>query len=127
MATHKDTVDDLLARLASLDVRARAMFGEYCLYCDDKVVALICDDRVYLKPTAAAAASGHTFEHAPPYDGAKDHLVAGEQLAADGRALAVLVQATADELPRPRAKKKVLKKKAGRAPARTRSKSKKRG
>ena len=32
------------------EVRARKMFGDYCLYCNDKPVGLICDDYLYLKP-----------------------------------------------------------------------------
>ncbi len=27
------------------------MFGEYALYCDQRVVALICDDQVFVKIT----------------------------------------------------------------------------
>jgi hypothetical protein len=29
----------------------RKMFGEYALYIDGKVVALVCDDQLFLKPT----------------------------------------------------------------------------
>ena len=32
------------------EVRARKMFGDYCLYCDGKPVGLICDNYLYLKP-----------------------------------------------------------------------------
>ena len=112
MATSKDTVEDILERLGPLDVRARAMFGEYALYCDDKVVALICDDRVFLKPTAASDDEG--LELAPPYEGAKDHRVLGERLMGEEARFQSLVQATADLLPKPKPKKK----KAARKPAR---------
>ena len=36
------------------DITARKMFGDYGLYCDGKIVGLICDDRLYVKPTEAA-------------------------------------------------------------------------
>jgi hypothetical protein len=32
-------------------VRFRKMFGEFAVYCDDKVVALVCDDQLFVKPT----------------------------------------------------------------------------
>ena len=54
MSTSKETVAFLLAQLEPLDMRARAMFGEYGVYCDEKFVALVCDDTFFLKPTHAA-------------------------------------------------------------------------
>ena len=39
-------MDFILEQLAPLPVRARAMFDEHGLYCDEKVVALICVDQV---------------------------------------------------------------------------------
>ena len=32
----------------------KKMFGEYAVYCDGKVLGLICDNQVYIKPTSAA-------------------------------------------------------------------------
>ena len=46
MVTSKQTIADLLAQLEPLDVRARAMFGEYALYLGEKVVALKADDAI---------------------------------------------------------------------------------
>ncbi|MEO0663013.1 MAG: TfoX/Sxy family protein, partial [Planctomycetota bacterium] len=110
------TVEVVLVRLGPLDVRARAMFGEFALYCDDKVVALVCDERVFLKPTAAAEETGRDFELGPPYPGAKDHLILDDAFLGDGPALRSLVQATADLLakPRPRRRKTGPRRKKGR-------------
>lgn len=81
MATAKETVDDILDQLAPLPVRARAMFGEYGLYCDEKFVALICDDTLFLKPTAISPHFFTAADLAPPYPGAKDHyVVSGDRL-----------------------------------------------
>ncbi len=33
------------------EARARKMFGEYALYVDGKVVALVCDDHLFVKLT----------------------------------------------------------------------------
>ena len=81
MSTSKETVAFILDQLAPLPVRARAMFGEYGVYCDDKFVALICDDTLYLKPTTVSSEFFEAADLAPPYPGAKDHyVVSGDRL-----------------------------------------------
>ena len=106
MPTSKETV--LLEQLAPLDVQARAMFGEYGLYCDEKVVGFICDELLFVKPGKADAGFGPETVAAPPYPGAKDYwLVSGDQVS-NVEWLQAFVQATADALPvpKPKAKKK---------------------
>ena len=102
MATSKETVAYVLEQLEPLNVRARAMFGEYGMYCDDKIVALICDDTVFIKPTKATDG----MSEAPPYPGAKDSRVAEAALIADSERFRTIVQATADALPAPKPKKR---------------------
>jgi TfoX/Sxy family transcriptional regulator of competence genes len=53
---------------------AKKMFGEYALYLDAKVVALICDDTLYVKPLPAALALLGDTDLVPPYPGAKPHI-----------------------------------------------------
>jgi len=59
------------------EVRARKMFGDYALYCNDKVVGLICDDYLYLKPFKQLEPFLHEGDRhmQPPYEGAKPHYV----------------------------------------------------
>ena len=102
MATSRDTVAHVLEQLEPLAVRARAMFGEYGFYCDDKIVGLICDDTVFIKPTPASDG----MPEAPPYPGAKNSRVADDALIADSERLRALIQATADALPAPKPKKR---------------------
>ncbi|KGI79243.1 TfoX/Sxy family protein [Oleiagrimonas soli] len=85
-------------------LRYRKMFGEYALYLDDKVVALVCDNRVFLKPTDAARALLERVEEDAPYPGAKPHLVLDEYLD-DSDTLARLLRVTTEALPRPKPKK----------------------
>ena len=60
MASQPTTVSAIvLAASAAGAVSARKMFGEFALYCDGKLVALICDDRLFLKPTAPGRALEH--------------------------------------------------------------------
>ncbi|MCC7022431.1 MAG: TfoX/Sxy family protein [Thermomicrobiales bacterium] len=102
MATDKETVAYILDQLAPLPVRARAMFGEYCLYCDEKVVALICDDTLFLKPTPVASAALQGAALAPPYPGAKDHYVVPGDRLEEREWLQELVARMAEALPPPR-------------------------
>ena len=57
------------------------MFGEYGLYCDEKIVALICDDTLFIKPTAISPSFFTDADLAPPYPGTKDYYaVPGDRL-----------------------------------------------
>ena len=104
MGTRRETIDALLD-LAGPGVAARAMFGEYALYVGAKVVALVCDDALFLKPTPAGRALLPGAGEAPPYPGAKAHLVVDPDLWEDGEALGRLLAATADTLPEPKPKR----------------------
>ncbi|MDH6678134.1 TfoX/Sxy family transcriptional regulator of competence genes [Rhodococcus sp. LBL1] len=114
MGTSKETVAYVLGQLEPLDVRARAMFGEYGLYCDDKIVALICDDIVFVKPTEVAAHYLGPETLGPPYPGAKDHFAVPEERLDDVDWLHEFVQRTADVLPAPKPKKPKSRKPAPR-------------
>lgn len=85
-------------------VSHRKMFGEYALYMGNKVVALVCDDQLFLKPTAAGRALLPSPVEAPPYPGAKPYFVVGEYLD-DPEFLAALFRATEGEVPEPKPKK----------------------
>lgn len=102
MSTSPDTVAFIEDQLGGLNVRTRAMFGEFGLYCDEKIVALICDDSLFLKPSAIDQGLLERTELAPPYPGAKNyHRVPGDALE-DRDWLGEVVQATADALPLPK-------------------------
>jgi TfoX/Sxy family transcriptional regulator of competence genes len=79
MATQKETVEFILNRLRDTKrFSARAMFGEYALYADGKVVALICDDRLYVKILPQSRALENQCEKGEPYPGAKPHYLVEE-------------------------------------------------
>lgn len=107
VSTRQSTVDFLLEQLrAAGAVRARKMFGEYALYCDEKVVALVCDDRLFVKPTEQGRAFLGSVEEAPPYPGSKPFFVIEE----DRDWMTKLVSITALALPVPKRKKSSVKK-----------------
>ncbi len=107
MATSQATMDFLLDQLAGLvNVSAKKMFGEYCLYLAGKPVALVCDDQLYLKPTKAGRGMVQQAIEGAPYPGAKPHLLITADLWEDRDWLSQLIQATNNELPLPKPKKK---------------------
>ena len=83
----------------------RKMFGEYALYSKGKVVALVCDNQLFIKPTEAGKKYIGEFVEAPPYPGAKNSLLIQGQVE-DSEWLSELVRITEKELPMPKAKKK---------------------
>ncbi|MBI4997473.1 MAG: TfoX/Sxy family protein [Rhodocyclales bacterium] len=85
-------------------VTYRKMFGDAAVYCEGKVVALICDNQLYVKPTAAGRALIGQPVEAPPYPGAKLHFLIDDRLD-DRDWLADLIRATFAELPVPKPKK----------------------
>ena len=81
MATNAATVDHLLDLLSAAgDLSARKMFGEYGLYLGGTIVAFICDDTLFLKPTPSALALLPDLERGPCYPGSKPYLILTETL-----------------------------------------------
>jgi TfoX/Sxy family transcriptional regulator of competence genes len=112
MSTDKSFADFVVEQLAVAgDITCKKMFGEYGVYCDGKIVALLCDNRLFIKPTEAGRAYIGEVVLAPPYPGAKDYFLIEEQLD-DTEWLGRLVRLSADELPQPKPKKAREKKKS---------------
>lgn len=83
----------------------KRLFGEYGLWLDGRIVALVCDDQLLVKPTAAGRALlGGAPPEVPPYPEAKGWLLV-EDLD-DGEALRRLLRETAAALPAPRGRKR---------------------
>ncbi len=110
MATAPETVDDLLALLKPLGgATAKKMFGEYCIYFNDKPVALVCDDCLYVKVTEPGRALEKHSAESAPYPGAKPHLEYPIDSWGNGRHLCELLRATHAALPAKAARKAVAK------------------
>ncbi|MBS3923186.1 MAG: TfoX/Sxy family protein [Nitrosarchaeum sp.] len=79
MSTQKETVEFILEKLGELGRFAvRAMFGEYALYGDGKVVGLICDDQLYVKILPASAELEDICDKDEAYPGSRPHYVVEE-------------------------------------------------
>ena len=103
MASRQSTVDYLVEQMAGAgEVTAKKMFGEYGVYCDGKMVALICDDQLFVKPTDAGRALTDEVPEGCPYPGAKPCLLIPGDRWEDRAWLARLVADTAAGLTPPK-------------------------
>ena len=113
MSTDKSFIDFITDQLENAGViSSRKMFGEYALYCNGKVIALVCDNKLYMKPTEAGRTYIGNPVEAPPYPGAKMYFLIEEEIE-DRDWLSTLVRITEDELPVPKPKKPGKSKKNG--------------
>jgi TfoX/Sxy family transcriptional regulator of competence genes len=110
MSTKASTIEYILDQLNGAgELQARKMFGEYALYCDEKVVALVCDDQLFVKITEPGLAyAGDRFKEGRAYSGAKISMLIDGDLIEDRSWLQELIRFTADALPRPKERKKKL-------------------
>ena len=90
-------------------ITSRKMFGEYAIYADNKVVALVCDNKLFVKPTAGGRAFIGEPVEAPPYPGAKPSFLIEDKFE-DREWISNLISITGEELPEPKPKKKKIKK-----------------
>ena len=118
MASDRAYVEFILDQLSGgSPVTSKKMFGEYALYQGLKVVALICDNALYVKQTAAGRSFiGQPIE-APPYKGAKPYFLIQDAVE-DRDWLQKLFAVTSAELPEPPPKRKSPPRKSQRPPKR---------
>jgi TfoX/Sxy family transcriptional regulator of competence genes len=107
MATKQSTMDFILDQLSGAgEVSARRMFGEYALYCDGKVVGLVCDDILYIKITEPGKKFvGAYYKEGEAYPGAKPSMMIDGGQLEEREWLGELIRITADCLPLPKLKK----------------------
>lgn len=108
MASSLDFVEYICGQISEAgNISYRKMFGEYGVYCNGKIIGVICENQFFVKKTASGAAVYTDCEEAEPYKGAKPHFYVDN---VDDRDLMMrFISATYDELPesKPKKKKKV--------------------
>lgn len=106
MSTKQSTIDFILDQMQPLQVSARKMFGEYALYYNGKVVALVCDETLFVKITEPGKSFvSNDCQEGSPYPGAKPYIIITNEHIEDNDWLIELIQLTADNLPAPKPKK----------------------
>ena len=79
MASSKEYLEYDLEQLSGVEgLRCRSMMGEYLLYCRNKVVGGIYDDRLLVKATKSARALLPDAPRELPYPGGKEMLLVTE-------------------------------------------------
>ena len=105
MATDQEFMEFLADQMSGAgEISYRKMFGEYAVYCDGKVVALVCDNQLFVKPTSAGRAYVGEPTEAPAYPGAKNSFLI-EDAFEDREWISELILITAKDLPTPKPKK----------------------
>lgn len=108
MASDQNFVDFVIDQIENAGtITAKKMFGEYGLYADEKIVGLICDNKLFIKPTNAGRAFIGNAVEAPPYPGAKNSFLIEDQIE-NREWLSELIRVSAKELPLPKPKKKKI-------------------
>ncbi|OWK97138.1 competence protein TfoX [Kaistella haifensis DSM 19056] len=109
MASDQNFVDFVLEQIKNAgEVIAKKMFGEYVLYADEKLFGLICDNKLYIKPTNSGRQFIENVVEVPPYKGAKPcFLIEGK--IEDGDWLSELIRISLKEFPAPKPKKQKKK------------------
>lgn len=106
MATDKKFVEFVVDQIEKAGtITAKSMFGEYGIFSDGKIFGLVCDNKLFIKPTVAGRDFIKNVVEAPPYPGAKNWFLIEEELE-DIKWLSQLIRITLKELPSPKPRKK---------------------
>jgi len=107
MATQQRTIDYLIEQATGAGmVSSKSMFGESGVYVDGKIIGSVCDDQLYVKPTASGRVHAEPVSNGSPYPGAKPHLLIEADRWDDAEWLGELLHVTAAELPTPKPRKR---------------------
>lgn len=106
MASDQNFVDFVLEQIKNVgEITAKKMFGEYGVYADGKLFGLICDNKLFVKPTTSGREFIGNVVESPPYEGAKPSFLIEDKIE-DSEWISELVRISLKELPSPKPKKK---------------------
>ena len=72
MASNQNFLDFVLEQIKNAgEITAKKMFGEYGIYSDGKLFGMICDNKLFIKPTSSGRDFIGNVIEAPAYEGAK--------------------------------------------------------
>jgi TfoX/Sxy family transcriptional regulator of competence genes len=110
MASDQSFVDFIVDQMGDAGmISQRKMFGEHAVYCDGKIVALICKNQLFVKPTDKGRTYIGNAVESPPYPGAKPYFLIEDGFE-DRDWIGGLIKLTASELPIPIKKRRGVKK-----------------
>ena len=105
MASDQNFLDFVLEQIKDAgEITAKKMFGEYGIYSDGKLFGLICDNKLFIKPTNSGREFIGNVIEASPYEGAKPSFLINDKIE-DRVWLSELIRISVKELPSPKRKK----------------------
>ena len=105
MASDQNFVDFVTEQIKNAgEITAKKMFGEYGIYANGKLFGLICDNKLFIKPTISGREFIGNVVEASPYEGAKPIFLIEEKIE-DSDWLSELIRISLKELPPPKQKK----------------------
>lgn len=111
MPTKESTIVFVAEQMSGAGViTAKKMFGEYGVYCDGIIVALVCDDTLFVKPTELGCAFVGKVTWGVAYPGAKPSINVGDKIEDDEWLSALIKLTTIDLVSKGKAKNKKAKK-----------------
>ena len=106
MASNQNFVDFVLEQIKNAgEITVKKMFGEYSIYADGKLLGLICDNKLFIKPTNLGREFIGNVIEASPYEGAKPIFLIEDKIE-DSDWLSELIRISVKELPPPKQKNK---------------------
>lgn len=106
MASNIDFIQYVCDQISgSGEITKKLMFGEYGIYCNGKLIGVICNNQFFVKKTNAGIAILAECKEAAPYTGAKPHLLV--ENIDDKDLMTKFISATCDEVPVPKRKTKL--------------------
>lgn len=112
MASELSFIEFVLEQIENAgEITYKKMFGEYGLYSDGKIMALVCDNQLFVKPTKAGRTYIDNIIESPPYPGAKPYYLIDDRLE-DRDWISKLIRITVEELPEPKTKKTKTRRKS---------------
>jgi TfoX/Sxy family transcriptional regulator of competence genes len=87
------------------EITAKKMFGEYGIYADGKIFGLICDNKLFIKPTQSGLEFIGNVIEAPAYPGEKTSFLIEDKIE-DRDWLSELIRISVKEIPIPKPKKR---------------------
>ncbi|MGC6526293.1 MAG: TfoX/Sxy family protein [Flavobacteriaceae bacterium] len=109
MASDKNFVDFVVEQIQNAgEITVKKMFGEYGIYSNGKIFGVICDNKLFVKPTNSGRKFIKNVVEASAYPGAKPSFLIEEKIE-DSIWLSKLVRISVEELPLPKQKRKKKK------------------
>ena len=105
MASDQNFLNFVLEQIRNAgEITTKKMFGEYGIYSEGKLFGLICDNKLFIKPTKSGREFIVNVIEASPYEGAKPSFLIEDKIE-DSDWLSELIRISVKELPAPKPKK----------------------